>query len=122
VARLVQKSEVTPLTRGLDVKYGGSIRTPEIMPENRKQDSYINLLSDSQNFDERYIMKQDEDSDIRKLGLSDNSLISYSVNQSFQQPHLVGYQDARKPSPQPRFENTVYQGRLSAMLVEVREL
>jgi len=92
------------------------------MPENRKQDSYINLLSDSQNFDERYIMKQDEDSDIRKLGLSDNSLISYSVNQSFQQPHLVGYQDARKPSPQPRFENTVYQGRLSAMLVEVREL
>ena len=53
----------------------------------RKQDSYTGLLSDTQNFEERYIMKQDEDSEFKKLGLSyeplDNSLNSYSVNQSF---------------------------------------
>lgn len=60
----------------------------EALKSARKQDSlYTGLLSDSQNFEERYILKQEEDSEFKKLGLSygplDNSLISYSENHSF---------------------------------------
>ena len=58
-----------------------------MLKSGRKIDSdYDGMLSDQQFFEERYIVKHDEDSDIKKLGLSseqmNNSLISYSVNQS----------------------------------------
>lgn len=57
----------------------------EVLKSTRKQEShYAEQLNDTQLFEERYIVKHDEDSEMKKLGFSygplENSLISYSVN------------------------------------------